>query len=108
MTKFDPDYLRERFPHLAQEIEKRVKAVNIDGVRTDSEEAKKATYSDRAKGPTVIDFLRLCDTDEEALEIIDFSVKHGKIDLERARKLRRQLVNRGLRSFGSKREPGKF
>ncbi|KXB00288.1 hypothetical protein AKJ47_00540 [candidate division MSBL1 archaeon SCGC-AAA261G05] len=108
MTKLDSKYLKRKFPHLAQEIDEQAETISLDGVRTDVEEARKATYPNRAKGPTVIDFLRLCDTDEEALEIIDFSVEQGKIDSKRAKKLKRQLVNRGLRSFGSKREPGKF
>lgn len=108
MKKLKQKHLREKFPHLAQEIDERTEAISFDAIRTDSEEARKATYPDRAKGPTLIDFLRLCNTDEEALEIIDYFVERGKLELERARKLRRQLVNQGLRSFGPKREPGKF
>lgn len=108
MTKFDSKYFKESFPHLAREIDEQAETISFDGVRTDSEEAKKATYPNRAKGPTVIDFLRLCDTGEEALKIIDYFAEQGKLESKRAKKLRRQLVNRGLRSFGPKREPGKF
>lgn len=108
MTKFDPEYFKEKFPHLTEEINSRTEAVSLDSVRTDSDEAEKASYPDRDKGPTVTDFIRLCEDEDEAIEIINYLLEKGKINQERAKKLRRQLVNRGLRSFGSKREPGEF
>ncbi len=56
--------------------------------------------------PTVIDFLRRCDTKEQALEIIDFLVKKGDLDNQEAIKLKKQLTSKGLRSFGAKKESG--
>lgn len=106
MTNHCPEYFRKRFPHLAEEIEDRTKVLSLDSVRSDPKEAERIASSDRAVKPTVIDFIRLCDEDEEAVEIIDFFEKRGELKPEYAERLRKQLANRGLRSFGSKREPG--
>lgn len=108
MTNHCPEYFRKRFPHLAEEIEDRTKVLSLNSVRTDQKEAERIASSDRAVKPTVIDFVRLCDEAEEAIDIIDFFEKQGKINSEYAEGLRKQLANRGLRSFGSKREPGSY
>lgn len=108
ISDIDNERFKEKYPNLAREISKKTKAISLDAVRTDSEEARKATYKDRAKGPTIIDFLRLCDTEDEAIEIIDYFKEKRKINSERASKLKRQLSDLGLRSFGPKREPGEY
>lgn len=108
MTKLDSEDFKEKFPHLSEEIEKRKETIRIDGVRTDSKEGEKAAKADRDSGPSVVDFIRLCDTEEEALEIINHMEEEGKIDQKYAAKMRNQLANQGLRSFGSKRQPGEY
>lgn len=108
MTKLNPEDFKEKFPHLSEEIEKRKRTIRIDGVRTDPEEGEKATKVGRDPGPSAVDFIRLCDTEEEALEIIDHMKEEGKINQEYATKMRNQLKNQGLRSFGSKRDPGEY
>lgn len=108
MTEYDPEYFRKRFPHLAEEMEDKTNALSLDSVRTDPEEAERASSPDRAKDPTAVDFIRLCDEDEEAVEIIDFLERQGRLEPEYAERLRIQLVERGLRSFGPKREPGSY
>lgn len=108
MTEYDTDYFREKFPNLFEEIKNQTNSVRIDGVRTDSEEAKKATQPKRSLGSTVVDFMRLCDTENEAVEIINYMENERKIDSEYAKKLRNQLTHQGLRSFGSKRKPGEY
>ncbi len=109
MTKYDPEYFKEKFPNLFEELENDdTQKVEIDAVRTDNEEGERAAKPERNKGPTVVDFLRLCEDEDEALEIVNHMEKEGKIDEEHARDLRRQLMEEGVRSFGSKREPGKY
>jgi hypothetical protein len=54
--------------------------------------------------PTVIDFIRRCDTEAEASEIIDYLDKRRELSSENAEELKRQLREEGLRSFGSKKE----
>lgn len=108
MPKYDSEYFREKFPNLYKEIENDTKSVGIDGVRTDRDEGEKAAKHDRSSGPSVVDFIRLCETEEDAVEIINHIQEQGKISEDHARELRNQLARDGLRSFGSKREPGEY
>lgn len=105
MSEKEREYLRKTFPKMMEEMEESDK-FQVDAIRTDSEEAKKATEKNLADSRTAVDFIRLCNRDKEALEIIDFLEKQSRISPEYAKRLRRQLTVRGLRSFGSKREPG--
>ena len=56
--------------------------------------------------PNAIDFIRRCETEEEALEIISFLEKKGDLSVEQANNLKQQLTKKGLRSFGEKKEAG--
>ncbi len=102
MPKYDPDYFKEKFPELYEEVEGDGKTIEVDGVRTDAKEEEEKI------GPNIVDFIRLCDTEDEALEIINHMEAEDKIDSEYASDLRKQLTHRGLRSFGSKRKPGDY
>lgn len=108
MKGLDKDEFRERFPHLFKEIKNNTATLDVDGVRTDSDEAEKSSGSEESREPNVIEYLRLCDEKDEALEIIDYMEREGKIVQDYADKLRSQLEERGLRSFGSKRKPGSY
>ncbi len=108
MPKYDPDYFKERFSDLYKEIENREETVEIDGVRTSAEQGKKAAERKKDAGPNVIDFIRLCDTEDEVVEIINYMEEEGKINSQYAKKLRKQLIRKGLSSFGPKREPGEY
>ena len=97
--------LRRMFPHLAQELENREYGTKISSVRSDPTTGEKAAskkFTDYM--PDVIDFLRRCDKMEQAEEIISYLEERGEISGEYARKLRKQLKEKGLRSFGSKKE----
>ena len=54
--------------------------------------------------PDVIDFIRRCNTEGEAEQIIVYLEKKGEISKEYATKLIKQLKSEGVRSFGSKKE----
>jgi len=54
--------------------------------------------------PTVVDFLRRCDTYEQAEEIIAYMCKKGELTEDHACQLRIQLKKDGVRSFGPKKE----
>jgi hypothetical protein len=107
MSREQEDF-RKRFPKLAQEIEQRASVMRIGAVRSDSKEAEKVAHCFQGFEPTVIDYLRRCEKDEEALEIINFLEERGKIDASYARKLREQLARYGLRSFGTKKNSGYY
>ncbi len=112
-----------RFPALEKEIEKK-KTIHVplkyvdenvakeieEKIETEQEGTKKeeeiAREPFRFSGfdPGAVDFIRRCDTEEEAKEIIDFMEKKGELVKEEAKKIRSQLSSEGLRSFGPKKE----
>lgn len=101
------DKVLGHLPHLANEMQSSKADVRIDGVRwedTDRTRQPVRTDEDRFSGysPDIIDFLRRCNTEDEALEIIDFLEKRGEINPNHAKELRNQLKAQGLRSFGTK------
>ena len=105
MSKCVEDEFRRKFPNLVQEMGS-TGTVRIDAVRTSVKEAEKVAHSIQGYEPTVIDFIRRCKSDEQALEVIDFLEKRGEVEPGYAERLRDQLVRWGLRSFGSRKNPG--
>lgn len=103
--EFDKETFRKLFPNLAKELESGENKTPVNSVRTDVQAGEKAaskkfTHYD----PDVIDFIRRCDTEGQAEEIIAYMEKRGEIGKEYASKLRRQLKEKGVRSFGTKKE----
>lgn len=80
--------------------------VNINAVRSSPKEAEKIVHTEYGYEPTVVDFIRRCETEAQALEIINFLEGRGGIEESYAERLRAQLKERGLRSFGKHRGPG--
>ncbi|MBT8171572.1 DUF2095 family protein [Candidatus Bathyarchaeota archaeon] len=96
---------QKMFPNLAQEITTGKCVTKIDSVKPDNVEVKKipsTKYIDYS--PNVIDFLQRCEKVEQAEEIICYLEKKKEINSEHAKKLRKQLKTKGLRSFGAKKE----
>jgi hypothetical protein len=54
--------------------------------------------------PDAVDFIRRCDTEQQAEEIIAYLEKRGELGKPHALRLRRQLKEKGVRSFGPKKE----
>lgn len=102
----DRKAFKRMFPNLAKEIGSGESKVSVDSVRTDNQAAEKHAVPRRFAEytPDVIDFLRRCDTAEQAEEIIAFVEKCGEIDKQYAQKLREQLKEKGVRSFGTKKK----
>jgi hypothetical protein len=110
----------DEYPALKKELkDKKTKTVKLayvdedDAKAIEEELAKKKKEQEASKeyryagyDPGAIDFIRRCDTKEEALEIIDFLEKKGDITPDRAKELRKQLQKEGLRSFGEKKDKG--
>jgi hypothetical protein len=96
---------KKMFPHLSDELEGREQATPVSSVRSNIQAGEQAA-SKRFVGymPDVIDFLRRCDDEQQAEEIIAFLEKRGEVGHEYAVRLRRQLKEKGVRSFGSKKE----
>jgi hypothetical protein len=101
----DDDEFREAFPALSKELEgEGTMEYKIDGVRTMSEEAEDGAADDGTFLPSVVDYIRRCDTVPQAMEIVDYMVNRGELPATQGRKIKAQLKADGLRSFGSKKE----
>jgi hypothetical protein len=102
----DRESLRKMLPNLAKEIGSGENKVSVNSVRTDNEAGERHV----AKGkfvhyvPDVIDFVRRCDTSQQAVEIIAYLERRGEIDKWYAARLKKQLKEKGVRSFGAKKE----
>ena len=99
---------RDLFPHLADEIESGRSTVDLEGETVGTRGALNANRKWAGYDPDIIDFIRRCEADEQAVEIIDFMAKEGKISSEMAEKLRKQLEEEGVRSFGKHKEAGYY
>lgn len=103
--EIDKETFRKMFPNLAREMETGVCKTAITSVRLDPEEGEKvASKKFDGYNPDVIDFIRRCDNEGQAEEIIAYLERRGEISRSYASSLRKQLKERGVRSFGSKKE----
>jgi len=107
--EIDKERLKRLFPHLAEEVLQGRCKIRIDSYRTDPVTAERAVMRRFAGyNPTVIDFIRRCDTVEQAEEIIDFMERRGEISEEYAGRLREKIRREGVRSLGPKKNPGYY
>ena len=121
----DKESLKKMFPNLYKELEQGEVKISIDSVRrnpqedeTETTEAEEkevepkaaATTPDKLRhfNPTAVDFIRRCDTEVQAEEIIAYLQKKGEITEEYAEELRCQLKQEGVRSFGPKKEENHY
>ncbi len=106
MSEGNTKHLRRKCPHLEKEIGGSG-TISINSVRSLPEDAEKAANCFKSGyEPTVIDFIRRCVTEDQAVEIINFLEGKGDIGKGHAKRLRVQVAQHGLGSFGKKREPG--
>ncbi len=96
--------LKKMFPNLTKEMESNENKVDIGSVRTGQTEEKRASNRFASYEPGVIDFIRRCDNESQAEEIIAYLEKRGEMSKQNAQQLREQLREKGIRSFGSKKE----
>jgi hypothetical protein len=88
---------KEKFPHLAEEIETGKSQIDIEFTVEDEKQVRK--YS--GYEPTAVDFLRRCKTKEQAEEIIRYLEKREELKKGDADELRKILKTQGLRAFGA-------
>jgi hypothetical protein len=102
----DRESIKKMFPNLTREMQSDETKVPVKSIRTDPKTGEKAANRERFVNyvPDVIDFLRRCETKEQAEEIIAYMEKRCEINEEYAQKLRVQLKQKGVRSFGPKKE----
>jgi hypothetical protein len=117
----DKESVKKMFPNLYRELETGENKVSIDSIRKNSHEAEECACDEAVEeeefsqctetpdkfrhfNPQAVDFIRRCDTEAQAEEIIAYLQKKGEITCEYAQELRQQLKKDGVRSFGSKKE----
>lgn len=103
--EIDKEQFKKMFPNLAREIENGRSKISISSVRLNPEEGERIV-SRKFDGynPDVIDFIRRCDNEQQAEEIISYLEERGEITQQYALSLRKQLKEKGVRSFGPKKE----
>ena len=105
MAERSKEDFKEKYPNISKEFDGKG-TIKINAVRTSAREAEKLAHSKHGYEPTVVDYIRRCGTDEQALEIIDYLKSRGEIEDDYAKRLRKQLAEHGLGSFGKRRKPG--
>ena len=122
--EIDKKSIKKMFPNLVKELEGEENKVKIDSIRSDAARAEEEVYDpdsillDKAEAalpdafrhynPTVVDFIRRCDTQQQAEEIICYLLKREEITAKEATQLRTQINKEGLRSLGLKKEEGYY
>ncbi len=103
--QIDKEKFKRMFPYLARELEAREHKVAITSIRSDLQTGENAS-STKFVGyiPDVIDFIRRCDNEQQAEEIINYLENRNEISHDYAERLRKQLKEKGIRSFGSKKD----
>ena len=121
----DKESLKKMFPNLYKELEQGEVKISIDSLRRNPQEADGETTEAAEKevepkaatttpdklrhfNPNAVDFIRRCDTQVQAEEIIAYLQKKGEITEEYAEELRCQLKQEGVRSFGPKKEENHY
>jgi hypothetical protein len=114
----DKKSIKKMFPNLYRELEDSDEGkVTINGVRVNPEEAEKAVDEEeefpkptvpadklRHFNPSAVDFIRRCDTEAQAEEIINYLLSKGEIAADYAKELKNKLKKEGVRCFGPKKE----
>lgn len=96
------DEFKKKYPNLFKEL------VSKDSMSITLSIEK--PFDDPWKGyiPGVVDYIRRAKSVDEALEVIDYLLKHNEISEEEAKYYREKLLNEGLESFGPRKETGYY
>lgn len=95
---------KKKYPALAKELEEGSGKADIEF----TVEPPKPKRRFKGYEPDVIDFIRRCSKDAEALEIIEYMKNREEITVEEAENLCKQLKEEGLHSFGKKKDPSHY
>jgi len=95
---------KKKYPKLADELEQGVGKTQLNfEVEKPKSKRKFAGYD-----PNVIDFIRRCTNETQALEIIEYMRNREEISMDEAERLCKQLEEEGLHSFGRRKTPGYY
>lgn len=103
--EIDKEEFKKKYPKIAKEMQKDSSKIKINCVKPDLESNKKDNKVDfQGYNPSVIDFIRRCNTFKEADSIISYLEKRGEISPDYGKNIRMQIKEKGIRSFGSKKK----
>ena len=103
MVDVEKDKFRKIFPNLFKEMSNRTCVSKTKGLESNSIASEKVVSKKFSNyTPDIIDYLRRCDKKEQAEKIICYLEKTREISHEYAKQLRKQLMTKGVRSFGTK------
>ena len=117
---YDKKELETFTPHILAEISKENKTLRIDSIKHENKSSNdhpKKVYSSHLPSelinPGVIDFIRRCSTQEEAVEILDYLFKKAEIRQEEYQKLKKQICQEGglkkiIEESGGFKKPGYY
>jgi hypothetical protein len=117
---YDKEELKTYYPHLMGEISDKKKSVNIDSVEMNIEQDNKNENIIQEEylpaeltNPGVIDFIRRCSNDDEAIEILDYLLKRKEITSEEYNTLKTQILLEGglkdlIKKSDGHKEPGYY
>ena len=110
MVEEDKEKFEKKFPNISKEMSNNDIIIPITSIRYENinKNQDKNQISDELRNPDIIAFIRRSETNKQASEIIDYYLKMDKINEEYANELKLQLTIYGVRSFGSKKEPGYY
>jgi hypothetical protein len=100
----ESEEFKKKYPKLAKEMESGNGKSDLRfEVENPKPKRKFAGYE-----PSIIDFIRRCTNETQALEIIEYMRSREEITVSDAEKLCRQLEEEGLGSFGQKKSLGYY
>ncbi|MFX0024842.1 MAG: DUF2095 family protein [Candidatus Hermodarchaeota archaeon] len=117
---YEKTELEKQFPNLMSEISNKKKSIKIDSVDFNIESKSKAKnltktedYKEDLINPGVIDFIRRCTNNSEALEILEYLLKRKEINLEFYKKLKNQIrkkdgLEKLIKDCGGLKKPGYY
>ncbi|MFW9819045.1 MAG: DUF2095 family protein [Candidatus Thorarchaeota archaeon] len=86
---YDRDEISDQFPHLLEEISTKKKSLKIESINMNVEQENEIEpqnsnnlYPNELHHPSVLDFLRRCSENEEAIDILEYLMERKEITLE--------------------------
>lgn len=101
--EFDRKEFRKKFPNLYRELEE---PVEEGSPHTGKQDTEGSPLNESA--PQITSYIRRARTIDEALEVIGYLKRRGEISESQAMEFRRQIEEKGVRSFGPLRTWGHY
>jgi len=117
---YEKSELEKQLPNLMSEISNKKKSIKIDSVDFNIESKNKAKnltktkdYKEDLNNPGVIDFIRRCTNNVEAIEILDYLFKRKEINIEFYKKLKTRIRKKNglkklIKECGGPKKPGYY